>query len=112
MTVLQAGVRMFHLPSWLAFRTRSGRARTSSRRRALKTRLRLEAFEDRLLPAAPTFTVTNLLDSGAGSLRSAIDQANTSGQGIIDFAKGLNGTISLKSQIAILLVNRRPRWRP
>jgi predicted outer membrane repeat protein len=106
MTVLQAGVRMFHLPSWLAFRTRSGRARTSSRRRALKTRLRLEAFEDRLLPAAPTFTVTNLLDSGAGSLRSAIDQANTSGQGIIDFAKGLNGTISLKSQIAISSVLR------
>src|ERR1700730_12639661 len=97
---------MFHLPSWLAFRTRSARARAHSRRPALQTRLRLEAFEDRLLPAAPTFTVTNLLDSGVGSLRSAIGQANLAGQGIIDFAKGLNGTISLQSQIQISSVLR------
>jgi predicted outer membrane repeat protein len=97
---------MFHLPSWLAFRTGSARARANSRRRALQTRLRLEAFEDRLVPAAPTFTVSNLLDSGVGSLRAAIGQANLAGQGIIDFATGLNGTISLHSQIQISSVLR------
>jgi predicted outer membrane repeat protein len=104
--VLQAGIRMFHFPSWLGFRTRSRRTRASSPRRAPKTRLRLEAFEDRLLPAAPTFTVSNLLDSGTGSLRSAIGQANLAGQGIIDFAKGLSGTIALQSQIDISSVLR------
>ena len=103
--MLQAGVRMFHLPSWFGLRPRS-HARAISRPRVLKTRLRLEAFEDRLLPAVPTFTVTNLLDSGSGSLRSAIGQANLAGQGIIDFATGLNGTISLQSQIQISSVLR------
>jgi predicted outer membrane repeat protein len=97
---------MFHLPSWLAFPARSARARANSRRRALQTRLRLEAFEDRLVPAAPTFTVTNLLDNGVGSLRAAIGQANTAGQGIIDFAPHLNGTISLQSEIQISSVLR------
>jgi predicted outer membrane repeat protein len=97
---------MFHLPSWLRFRTPPRRNPAGSRRRTPKARLRLEAFEDRLLPAAPTFTVTNLLDNGAGSLRSAIGQANLAGQGSIDFAKGLNGTIALQSQIEISSVLR------
>jgi HYR domain len=45
-----------------------------------------------------TFTVMNLDDSGPGSLRDAIDQANTSpGADIIDFADELAGTITLTS---------------
>jgi predicted outer membrane repeat protein len=45
--------------------------------------------------------VTNLLDMGAGSLRSAIGQANLAGQGVVNFAAGLNGTIPLSSEIVI-----------
>lgn len=48
--------------------------------------------------AAPpfTFTVMNLDDSGPGSLRDAIDQANMSpGADFIDFADELSGTITL-----------------
>ena len=47
-------------------------------------RLVVEALDDRCLPS--TFTVTNLLDSGAGSLReavaSAIDRATTNAPGV------------------------------
>jgi hypothetical protein len=39
------------------------------------TRLVLEALEDRTVPS--TFTVTNTNDSGAGSLRDAIAQAQS-----------------------------------
>src|SRR5436190_13609255 len=45
---------------------------------------RLEAMEDRLVPA--TFTVLNTADSGAGSLRQAILDANaTAGADLINF---------------------------
>jgi hypothetical protein len=46
-----------------------------------------------------TFTVTNLADSGAGSLRSAIGAANGTAPGpnIVSFAPGLTGTIVLTS---------------
>jgi hypothetical protein len=51
------------------------------------------------LPAiaqAQTFTVSNLEDSGAGSLREAVKAANTTpGADTIAFAAGLGGTISL-----------------
>lgn len=47
---------------------------------------------------ATTFTVTNTADSGAGSLRAAIAQANASlGPDIVDFAPGAHGTITLTS---------------
>src|SRR5262249_44594951 len=47
-------------------------------------RPRLEYLEDRLAPAV--FTVTNASDSGAGSLRSAVSQANaTTGADVITF---------------------------
>ncbi|MDB5314046.1 MAG: hypothetical protein JWO38_8248 [Gemmataceae bacterium] len=49
-------------------------ARYSRGRRALGARPRLERLEDRATPA--TLLVTNLADSGGGSLRDAIDQAN------------------------------------
>src|SRR5262245_12673232 len=65
-----------------------------SRRRQAASRLRVEALDDRCLPS--TFTVTNLLDSGAGSLRAAVAAANASpGPDAIDFAT--TGTIGLTS---------------
>lgn len=52
------------------------------------------------LAAQTTYTVSNLADSGAGSLRQAIDDANTnSGADIIEFAAGNTGTISLLSAL-------------
>ncbi|HXU30127.1 MAG TPA: hypothetical protein VN851_06075, partial [Thermoanaerobaculia bacterium] len=47
---------------------------------------------------AATFTVTNLADSGAGSLRQAVLGANAaSGADDVTFAPGLTGTITLTS---------------
>jgi hypothetical protein len=57
-------------------------------------RLQVEALDDRCLPS--TFTVTNLLDSGAGSLRAAVVAANANpGADTIDFA--VTGSIGLTS---------------
>jgi hypothetical protein len=59
-----------------------------------------ERLENRL--ALSTWTVTNLLDNGPGSLREAIDAANTApGADVIEFADGLEGTISLASQLNV-----------
>lgn len=67
------------------------------RRRAA---LRLETLECRQVPA--TFTVTTLANTGGGSLRDALTQANTAtGADVIDFQPGLAGTITLDSQINI-----------
>src|SRR5262245_49605268 len=57
---------------------------------------RLEGLEDRVTPS--TFTVTNLLDSGPGSLRAAVTAANTHpGADVVTFQHGLHGTITLTS---------------
>ena len=57
---------------------------------------RLEALEDRTLPS--TYTVLNLHDGGAGSLRQAVLDADAHpGHNTIRFAHGLHGTIGLTS---------------
>src|SRR5262245_49406519 len=74
--------------------------RTSSSRRPRPSPLRLESLEGRDVPS--TFTVSNLADSGPGSLRQAIGSANTnSGPDVIRFAGSVHGTIDLTSQLAI-----------
>lgn len=57
------------------------------------------------LPAGPiTLTVTNLDDAGAGSLRDAIGTTNTNpGSDTIVFAPGLTGTITLTSNLLVIL---------
>ncbi len=69
------------------------KARAAPRRRPALARFvpRLEALEERALPS--TFTVLNLFDHGAGSLRAAVQ----SGDATIDFKQGLHGTIVLTS---------------
>ncbi len=84
-----------------AFLARSSRTPARLRHHAPKGRRRpgsfrphLDILEDRSLPS--TFTVTNLLDTGAGSLRAALAAANASpGADAIDFAT--TGTIKLTS---------------
>src|SRR5262249_13201064 len=62
----ERGVFPMRLLSWLSF------ARTT-RKRAAAARLGVEPLEDRAVPA--TFTVWNLADAGAGSLRAAVTAA-------------------------------------
>src|SRR5262245_10903620 len=69
------------------------RARPSRPARRARFRPALQALEDRAVPA--TLTVTNLLDSGAGSLRGQI-AASAAGD-TVNFASGLTGTITLTS---------------
>ena len=72
----------------------------------MRLRMNLLTLLCLLIPAhawALTYTVTNLSDSGPGSLRQAIGAANGSdGPDTIDFARKLRGTIALTSgQLAI-----------
>ena len=54
------------------------------------------------LAGAATFTVTNLNDAGAGSLRDAILQANAAaGADTVQFAANLTGTIAIASEILV-----------
>jgi hypothetical protein len=76
-------------------------ARTNSRRpHASRRQPFVELLESRTVPS--TFTVTNLADSGLGSLRDAVNQANANpGADTIQFDHGLHGTITLAREIAI-----------
>ena len=56
----------------------------------------IEILENRIAPAA--ILVVNTADSGQGSLRDAINAANSNGDNIL-FANGLHGTIALKSPL-------------
>src|SRR6185436_4345333 len=53
---------------------------------------------------AASFSVTNVSDSGAGSLRQAILDANSSGGGDIVFSN-TTGTISLASALPVITAN-------
>jgi Dockerin type I domain/Chlamydia polymorphic membrane protein (Chlamydia_PMP) repeat len=71
-------------------------------RRPLRCPLRLQALEGRIAPA--TFTVTNANNSGTGSLRQVVINANnTSVADLIDFSSFFNvpRTITLASEISI-----------
>ena len=69
---------------------------TPCRQRSRHSSLHFQPLEDRRLLA--TFTVTNLADAGAGSLREAVSFANaSSGADDIVFANGIVGTIELTS---------------
>src|SRR5215813_11036486 len=75
-------------------RTRRDRGRRLKRHRRLDFTPRLEALEDRTVPS--TFLVENLADSGPGSLRQAVLDANAlPGADEVRFADGLQGTIAL-----------------
>src|SRR5579884_2133266 len=90
-TVLE-GRRSMLFSSWLRPRTRPAPA--ERRRPRTAARPRLETLEDRYLLSA--FTVTNLNDSGPGSLRQAVLAADANpGPDVIHFAPGLGGTIGL-----------------
>ncbi len=67
------------------------RTRRSIARAPVAYRPQFERLENRTVPS----TVTNLADSGPGSLRDAI--INTSAGGTVDFQAGLTGTILLSS---------------
>src|SRR5262245_59181680 len=77
--------------------TENGHHPTRLRKRALAAQLSVERLEERTVPS--TFTVTNLLDSGPGSLRTAIAAANDRpGADTIRFAPAArDGTIALTS---------------
>src|SRR2546429_313473 len=76
-------------------RTRRDRGRRPKRHRRLDFTPRLEALEDRTVPS--TFMDENLADSGPGSLRQAILDANAlAGADLIGFAPAArDGTITL-----------------
>ncbi len=85
------------LSSWLPLTLSRSHARSAKRRQlAARPNVSLERLEDRILLSA--FTVLNLKDSGAGSLRAAVAAANANpGADSINFAHGLHGTIPLTS---------------
>ncbi len=75
-----------------SFTARFQRDRRNGRRRLFLP----EQLESRTL--LTTYTVTNLNDAGAGSLREALNQANSnSGADTISFGASLSGTIALTS---------------
>lgn len=74
----------------------SRRSNHRNNRSAFQSRLRIEPLESRQLLSVTTYTVTNLSDSGTGSLREAIALANDhSGADIIAFSSSLSGTLTL-----------------
>src|ERR1700733_15317808 len=80
------------------------KARIDSAIRSMNRSIHVESLEHRMLLSGGTFTVSNLNDSGAGSLRQAITSANAAGGAdLIQFSTGgkmaFIGTINLASQL-------------
>src|SRR5262249_28665338 len=74
--------------------TENGHHPTRLRRRAMAAPLCVVRLEDRTVPS--TFTVGNLTDSGPGSLRQAVLDANDNpGAALIGLAPSLGGTLTL-----------------
>src|SRR5262245_65657124 len=81
-------------------RTRCHRGRHPNRHQRRCFVPRLEALECRALPS--TFTVLDLADGGPDSLRQAILDANRNlGPAVVQFAPGLEGTITLTCQLSM-----------
>lgn len=76
-----------------------------NRARRNRARLRVETLEDRRTPS--TFAVQTTADSGPGSLRDGITQANSNPDPshTITFAPGVTGTINLLSPLPDLAAN-------
>ena len=84
-------------------RKNSASAKSRHRRETSRFRPGLDVCEARTLLS--TFTVTNLNDGGAGSLRQAILNANgNSGADTIKFQSGLSGTIALGASNGPLVI--------
>ena len=85
-------------------RAHPDRRRCGSVGRPPSRKLEIEALEDRVVPA--TITVTNLGDTGPGTLRAAIEQANLDqSNGTINFAPSVMGTITLSTALPELSSN-------
>ncbi|MEQ9407846.1 MAG: hypothetical protein RIK87_08960 [Fuerstiella sp.] len=93
------------LPELLSDVLFSSRRRSATRQRRLRCghgARPVETLESRTLLSGTTFRVTSLADSGAGSLRQAIIDANQNpGDDNIRFARQVRGTIALSSQLVI-----------
>ena len=84
--------------------THPDRRRSSAAHRRRPRRSEIETLEDRVVPA--TITVANLGDTGAGTLRAAIEQANLdAGLDTITFAPSVTGTITLATALPDLSAN-------
>src|SRR5262245_51539888 len=82
--------RSFLVPSG----TENGHHPIRLRKRAMAAQLSVERLEDRTVPSA--YVVGNVADSGPGSLRAAITDANTNpGADVVTFAPSLRGTVTL-----------------
>src|SRR4051794_34095268 len=95
------------LQRWIAtrrFRRVAQRPSTSRKSSWLRSCLRTDMLEDRTLPA--NFVVTSLADSGLGSLRQAITDANNHANSVADPTDAIQftvaGTISVASPLPAL----------
>ncbi len=91
------------LPRWTKLTTRNSRRNPApAPRRPLRVHLKVEDLEDRAVPS--TLTVTNLSDTGTGSLRAAIAQAQNGDT--ITFSPSLDGgTIQLTTGQLVITQN-------